>query len=153
MPGNKFTPSSYSLPIPFLGGTRYANLHPPQGIGTKSFINAPSLLRPMILCFHGNGSTGAAMELFTQMDLTADAYGFFVLYLQGATTSWITTGSPSDIDVVNQVLKYVTEGWPIDTTRMYLAGYSEGAGMATQMHVQNPGKCSPASRCHPRTWA
>lgn len=103
---------------------------------------APSYGRqpqPLIINYHGYSWTSQIMERSTQMDSTADKYGFVVVYPQGVDDppSWNAgvgafgpTGDADDVQFTSDMLNSLAKNYCIDTHRVYVTGISLGAGMA-----------------------
>ena len=66
---------STTLMLSVSGHTRTVIVHVPSGYSGTSHI-------PLVLNMHGSGSTAAAQEVFTGMDVTSDKDGFVVAYPQ-----------------------------------------------------------------------
>jgi len=103
---------------------------------------APSYGRqpqPLVISYHGYSWTSKIMENSTQMDGTADKYGFVLVYPQGVDSppSWNAgvgafgpTGDADDVQFTRDMLNSLTRNYCIDTHRVYVTGISLGAGMA-----------------------
>jgi polyhydroxybutyrate depolymerase len=79
---------------------------------------------------HWTGGTGAQMENLTGFDALADQYGFFVAYPDSVGAQWDLSGNGNDVDFTVALLQTIEAKYHIDPTRVYLAGYSQGAGLA-----------------------
>ncbi len=113
---------------------------------------APSYGRqpqPLVINYHGYSWTSQIMEKSTQMDSTADKYGFVLVYPQGVDNppSWNAgvgafgpTGDADDVQFTRDMLNSLTKNYCIDTHRVYVSGISLGAGMAYRV------ACSLSSR-------
>jgi polyhydroxybutyrate depolymerase len=105
---------------------------------------------PLILNLHGSASTAAAQAAFSGMNGTADADGFIVAYPQAAIAEgtgfdWNVPGqpllggssapanAPNDVDFLKQTMRTLEAGLCVDTTRIYVTGFSGGARMASQL--------------------
>ena len=84
---------STSLSLSVAGHSRVVIVHLPTGYNAKSKV-------ALVLNMHGSGATAADQELFTEMDLTADARGFIVAYPQAL----IPEGAGFDWNVPNEPL-------------------------------------------------
>jgi polyhydroxybutyrate depolymerase len=104
----------------------------------------------LILNLHGSESAAAAQAAFTGMDATADQDGFIVAYPQaviaaGLGFDWNVPGqpllggdsapanAPNDVGFLQQSINTLEAGLCIDTTRVFVTGFSGGARMASQL--------------------
>jgi|SRR5450755_217060 polyhydroxybutyrate depolymerase len=103
---------------------------------------APSYGRqpqPLVISYHGYSWTSKIMENSTQMDSTANKYGFVLVYPQGVDDppSWNAgvgalgpTGDADDVQFTRDMLTSLEKNYCINTQRVYVTGISLGAGMA-----------------------
>jgi polyhydroxybutyrate depolymerase len=126
------------------GGTqRTVLLHLPSGYTDRQRT-------PLILNLHGSESTASAQAAFTGMNATADADGFVVAYPQAAIAEgtgfdWNVPAqpllgggnpppnAPNDVDFLQLTITTLETGLCIDTSRIYVTGFSGGARMASQL--------------------
>ena len=130
---------------------------PPEGEGTfGSFVWSGGIQRtyeilippdvadtlPLLIFYHGRGSTGAEFQNITRLDDIALREQFVVVYPDGfgrterswAVGSGLTLADEFGIDDVlftNTLIDHISAELPIDQNRVYVAGFSEG-GMMTQ---------------------
>ncbi len=107
---------------------------------------------PLILNLHGSESTAAAQMAFTGMNATSDADGFIVAYPQAAITDgtgydWNVPGqpllgggsvpanAPNDVDFLQRAITTLEAGLCVDTTRIYVTGFSGGARMTSSARL------------------
>lgn len=123
--------------------TRYYFVHiPPKHEGKYA----------LVINLHGGGGQGRGQEEFSEMDKTADKYGFYVVYPNGTgrlhdrLLSW-NAGSCcgyayahhiDDVGFISQVLDAVLKQYPIDPARVYVTGMSNGAMMAYYLAEKLP---------------
>lgn len=107
---------------------------------------------PLIVMLHGCSQTAVDFAAGTQMNLLADRYNFIVLYPQQTSAynqslcwNWFKTsdqfrghGEPAIIAGIVQTIEQDTSQWTIDTNRVYVAGISAGAAMATILGATYP---------------
>lgn len=101
---------------------------------------ASALPLPMVVMLHGCEQTVSQFAQGTRMNKLAEERGFAVLYpqqsLRGNTKRcwpWydrITQQGGGDVQLIVTVIDTVIAKYPIDTTRIYIAGMSAGAAMA-----------------------
>ena len=95
---------------------------------------------PLLLAFHGGGPLGyQSIQLQSRLTQKSDSTGFILVYPDGVKISgnrtWNAGGccAPSttlkidDIGFVNALLNKLFASKPIDTTRVYATGFSNGA--------------------------
>jgi polyhydroxybutyrate depolymerase len=108
--------------------TRTYRLHVPKGLHQ----NAPS---PLVLVFHGGGSTAAAMERLTRFSVLADREHFIVAYPEGLSNHWNDGRDPlvmgardvDDVPFVAAVIDELVRDQGVDGKRVYATGFSNGA--------------------------
>ncbi len=111
-------------------GTRTYELHVPPGLtGTQV---------PLLLSLHGAGSNGFQDEYFTGWSQFAGAHNFIVAYpdarpnIGGGVWDPYTQGS-ADVAFVRQVVADVSSSWCVDSHRVYVDGWSNGAVMSQRL--------------------
>jgi polyhydroxybutyrate depolymerase len=90
---------------------------------------------PLVLLFHGSGGTGKTILSRTDFALKADAEGFIVAAPDGIYGGWNDgrgTVNPNidDVNFVRELISSLKAKLPIDVTRIYATGISNG-GMFT----------------------
>ena len=93
---------------------------------------------PLVLNFHGLGSSAARQETISGFSPLADRHGFAVVYPQALPNQrghphWNTRRSEdqqADLDFVRSLLAELQLRYPIDRQRIYATGLSNGGGMA-----------------------
>jgi len=99
---------------------------------------------PLLILFHGAGDTGAQFRLRTGLYGSADTAGragFILVYPDGVNGSWAVGCNCTDADglgiddvrFVRTLLAQLSAGLAIDASRIYVAGYSEGAMLAHRL--------------------
>lgn len=108
---------------------------------------------PLIIMLHGCGQTAVDFATGTSMNLLAEQHGFVVLYPQQASLfnprrcwNWFLSahqlrghGEPARIVGMINNLRQQNMPWTIDPARIYVAGLSAGASMATILGTTYPG--------------
>ncbi|MDX1435035.1 MAG: PHB depolymerase family esterase, partial [Gammaproteobacteria bacterium] len=97
---------------------------------------------PLLVVLHGCRQSAAEMRALTGFDGLAEKHGFVVAYAEigasptnplGCWTWWLpanlSRGHGVPADLVGVVAR-VAQSTPLDTTRVYVAGFSSGAAMA-----------------------
>lgn len=104
----------------FGGKARSYILHLPTGGGTKL---------PLMFILHGFGMTAADQQNGVKMDVISDREKFIVAYPNAIDKNWDQTGD-SDWKFILAVLDSIDAKHSVERSRVYLAGFSQGAGMA-----------------------
>ncbi len=137
-------PGDYNFTLMVGEVQRHALLHIPPGYdGGKPL--------PLVMMLHGGGGSSRAVSFETGWSAKADAENFFVLYpdalardpaqpssFSGNPQLWNdgserfheSTGQVDDVAFLASLLAEVSKRLAVDSTRVYLAGHSNGASMA-----------------------
>jgi polyhydroxybutyrate depolymerase len=100
---------------------------------------------PLVIVLHGVPSSGAGMESLTKFDALADTQGFEVAYPDavkdpssgqnmwrlGCCSAWFT--APTDVLFISQLISTLATQDKIDPQRVYVMGFSWGAGMTYRL--------------------
>lgn len=131
--------------LPFQGEDRKYLVHLPPSYD-------PSVKMPLVVVLHGGGGDiGFAVRMF-QFNAKADQEGFIVAYPNGsgrlhdhvltwnvdACCGYAKAHHMDDIGFVREFLKTIESQYSIDTKRVYLAGFSNGAMMAYRLACEMP---------------
>ncbi len=96
---------------------------------------------PVVLNFHGFGSTAAGHLYYSDWRKLSDAHGFVLIYPQGLELNkggyhWNpdpfskdSKSSSNDLGFVKKLINKITKKYSIDSSRVYATGFSNGAGM------------------------
>jgi polyhydroxybutyrate depolymerase len=98
-------------------------------------------LLPLVINMHGFTSNGFQQEVLTDMNSVADSEDFFVVYPTGTFTflflrGWATElvgPAVDDIGFISALIDTLVAEYPIDPTRVYACGFSNGGGMSTTL--------------------
>ena len=118
----------------YVGGRwRTFLIHLPSGYNTSNNY-------PLVLAFHGGGLLGyQSIQYQSRLSQKSDTAGFIVVYPEGVkiagNRTWnaggccapATTQNIDDVGFVNSLLNNLFANRPIDTTRVYATGFSNGA--------------------------
>jgi polyhydroxybutyrate depolymerase len=96
---------------------------------------------PLLIAFHGRLGTGEKMIKQTGFNGIADREGFIVVYPEGFKRGWadgrgITHADKQGVDdvaFIDKLIKVSHERFSIDSTRIYIAGHSNGGFMAQRL--------------------
>jgi polyhydroxybutyrate depolymerase len=103
---------------------------------------------PLVLLFHGGGGTGTKILQQTDFGAKADAEEFIVAAPNGIDNQWAdgrrTTGPDKlgvdDVSFVRQLISDLETRLPIDTTRIYASGASNGGMMTERLGCELSGE-------------
>jgi poly(hydroxyalkanoate) depolymerase family esterase len=107
---------------------------------------------PLIVMLHGCTQTAVDFANSTRMNQLADQYKFIVVYPQQTSVysqnlcwNWFKSsnqsrdqGEPAVFAGIVQAVEQKTSQWTIDTSRVYVAGFSAGAAMAVILGATYP---------------
>ncbi len=144
------------------GLVRLYRLHVPLGY-------QPSHLTPLVLSFHGHGSSAKNQEHLTHFSDLADRDGFLVVYPQGTVgpdgkTGWGTGPAKdpivNDVRFVSDLLSRLQATLCVDPQRIYATGFSNGGALAAMLACTMAGRIAAfapvsgsyfplAGGCHP----
>lgn len=120
------------------GRTREYLLHRPAAPGGRP--------RPLIIAFHGRGSTASYLREQTRLDEDARARGMLIAYPEGLGKLWgagtrATERRPDpDLDVrfTKALIDELVRTRRADPQRVYVVGFSNGGSMALRVAAQHP---------------
>src|SRR2546425_4726293 len=124
-------------------GSRTYNVYTPAGYTTTRPV-------PLIVMLHGCGGNPTDFSNTTQMNVLADSQQFVVVYPHQSTAygecwQWTNpahqsrgSGEPAIIAGITQTLLADTADWNIDPSRVYVTGFSAGAGKSGLLGVTYP---------------
>lgn len=100
---------------------------------------------PLVLNFHGFGSSAGQQSLYSQLHPKADAEGFIVVSPDGTgePRRWNTIMSPDgadDVGFIGALLDTLQRDLCIDSSRVFAAGMSNGAAFAQRVACAMPGR-------------
>lgn len=90
---------------------------------------------PLLLVFHGFSGTAEEMRESLQLHELVNKHKFFLAYLAGNST-WhlLGPGRPNpDLDFFDQLCDHLENQYPIDPSRIYVAGMSMGGDFAIRL--------------------
>ena len=108
---------------------------------------------PVILAFHGGGGNAAGFQEYAELDAIADREGFIVVYPNGTgplprrlltwnagdgCCGYAMTRKVNDVGFATMVLSDLERRTPIDRSRVYATGHSNGAIMAHRLAAERP---------------
>ena len=111
------------------GKTRDALVHIPSGYSSAAPV-------PLIVNFHGDGSTGKEQEALSGMSALADREGFLVAYPNGINQQWNTDAGPAgapDRKFISDLVSQLRTDYRVNPKRIYATGMSNGGGMTNRV--------------------
>ena len=136
-------PGDSEFQIQHSGRKRYYLVHVPPGGGSGSQM-------PLVLAFHGGGGNPEEMRRHSGLDRVADREGFIAVFPAGSgrlSRKLLTWNAGTccgyardqgidDVGYVEVLLSDLARRTPIDRTRIYITGHSNGAMMAYRLAVE-----------------
>ncbi|BDM70279.1 hypothetical protein HEK616_37660 [Streptomyces nigrescens] len=127
------------------GRTREYLLHRPTAPGGRT--------RPLVIAFHGRGSTASYLREQSRLDEDARARGMLIAYPEGLGKLWgagtrATERRPDpDLDVrfTKALIAELVRTERADPKRVYVVGFSNGGSMALRVAAQSPGLLAGAA--------
>jgi polyhydroxybutyrate depolymerase len=119
---------SLNISLSTEGKTRDAWVHIPNGYSSAAAA-------PLILNFHGSGSSGKEQEALSAMSALADREGFLVAYPNGINQEWVTDpgiAGAADRQFIKDLVGKLQADYRVDPKRIYATGMSNGGGMANR---------------------
>ncbi|NGN66758.1 hypothetical protein G5C51_22990 [Streptomyces sp. A7024] len=109
--------------------------------------------RPLVIAFHGRGSSAQEMRKMTGLDQAADRRGTLVAYPEGLRHGWgagskATRQRPdpgADVAFTEALVKKLVRSRQADPRKVYVAGFSNGGSMALRVAAQRPGLVAGAA--------
>jgi len=105
---------------------------------------------PLIVFTHGASDNPAEAAEMCKFHELGEKEGFITVYPWGSNKStWnsdMTDYGPDDIAFEKALIEYMIDNYPVDPTRVYLSGFSNGAAMAQSFALVHPEMI--AAICH-----
>ncbi len=120
-----------------------------DGVRRSYVIHLPSASgntpHPLLLLFHGGGGRGEGMARLTRIEPIADRTGFIVVYPEGIDRHWndgraTIKNKADDIGFVAALIDSLEREYPIDRSRVAVAGISNGAIFAERVGCDLAGR-------------
>jgi polyhydroxybutyrate depolymerase len=121
---------------------------------------SPAHPLPLVIDLHGYSETAGIQADFTKLGTYGATKGFITVTPQvnEAVQHWITTPGSSDQKFLIALIGHLTSTMCVDNHRVYVAGYSNGAFMASALACSDAGKIAAVATvagieattaCHP----
>ena len=133
-------PGSRTIDVEHGGLARSYILHVPPSYD-------PTVRTPVVLNMHGYSSSASQEVIFTDMNTTADARGFVVVYPEGYESSWnagtccgeAAADGIDDVSFLVAVVDDVASRLCVDRDRVYASGMSNGGFMSYRLACEAAG--------------
>ena len=120
-----------------------------DGIPNTWFVHVPTSLRtrptervPLMVFFHGGSDNPAEAAEMSRFHELGEREGFITVYPWGTNrASWNMTFEPDvcdDAAFALALIDHMIARYPVDPRRVYLSGFSNGAGMAMAIAMAHP---------------
>lgn len=127
------------------GGTREYLLHRPGTDGGG--------LKPLVIAFHGRGSTAERMREMSGLTKADGARGTLIAYPEGLRKAWgagraVTAQRPdpdADVRFTEALVEELVRTEGADPERIHVVGFSNGGQMALRVAAQRPGLVAGAA--------
>ena len=137
-------PGNYTFKFEHDGRERSYIVHVPRDIVTNPW--------PVLLNFHGSGSSAAGQQAYSHMDETSDREGFLAVYPNGTgmfgnrlltwnagtCCGYALNNKVDDVGFVHALIDDLEKHTDIDRARIYATGLSNGAMMTYQLAGKAP---------------
>ncbi|RFU36547.1 hypothetical protein DZF91_37585 [Actinomadura logoneensis] len=123
-------------------GHREFLLHVPPALAHRDWKDGkPDKPLPLVIALHGGLATMARMQSLSGFDSIADDKGFLVAYPDGFMTTWnagdccgpAKIGHIDDVGFLTKLIDRLNAAGLSDPKRVFVTGFSNGAGMAYRM--------------------
>ncbi|MEU5877645.1 PHB depolymerase family esterase [Spirillospora sp. NPDC047279] len=136
------------LDVGTVGHREYLLTVPPKLTKGRWEDGKPAKPLPLVLALHGGLSNMSQFRSLSGFDKVADDKGFLVAYPDGFMTTWnagdccgaAKIGNVDDVAFLSKLIDKLTGAGLADRERVYVTGFSNGAGMAYRMACERPGK-------------
>ncbi|WP_067452876.1 alpha/beta hydrolase family esterase [Actinomadura macra] len=128
-------------------GHREYLLHVPSKIARGTWRDGrPADPPALVIALHGGLATMGRMRTLTGFDGLADEKGFLVAYPDGFMTTWnagdccgpAKLAHTDDVGFLSKLIGELTGAGLADPDRVYVTGFSNGAGMAYRLACEKP---------------
>lgn len=122
-----------------------------EAVKTKHtwFVHVPERVKegktgavPLLLFFHGGSDNPAEAAQMSRFHELGEREGFITVYPWGTNkTQWnsaVTDDGADDVGFCVALIRYMTAHYPVDSRRVYLSGFSNGAAQAQTVAMLHP---------------
>jgi len=129
----------------------------PDGKEHTWFVHVPTSVKadptkkvPVMFFYHGGSDNPHEAAEMSRFHVTGEKEGYITVYPWGTDTAmWNNSMNPDmhdDVKFCRDLIDFMIENYPVDPSRIYLSGFSNGAGMAQTMAMLYPDVI--AAICH-----
>lgn len=97
---------------------------------------------PLLMFFHGGSDNPAEAAEMSKFHELGEKEGFITVYPWGSNkTSWncdMAEDEPDDVGFTVSLINYMIDNYPVDKSRIYLSGFSNGAAQAQAVAMTHP---------------
>ncbi|MGH7356319.1 MAG: alpha/beta hydrolase family esterase [Candidatus Rokuibacteriota bacterium] len=136
-------PGDHDLTLTHAGRERTYVVQVPPRAGERGPL-------PVILAFHGGGGNASGFKKYAGLDTIADREGLVVVYPDGtgplarklltwnagACCGYAQSHDVDDVGFALAILAALTQEMPLDATRVFATGHSNGAMMAYRLAIE-----------------
>ena len=102
----------------------------------------PGYSCPVIIEMHGGGSWPETSLVKVRFQDLGEEEGFITVYANAsAVNSWNSVfrdDRPNDMEYITALIEYLCDRYPVDPSRVFISGFSNGSGMAHVMAALRP---------------
>lgn len=97
---------------------------------------------PLVIALHGGGSNHDISISEFKLHELGEKEGFITVYAKATyENSWNSVLNPSrknDLEFITNLIEHIKRNYPVDPSRVYLSGFSNGSGMAQLVGAVRP---------------
>ncbi|MDF1824754.1 MAG: PHB depolymerase family esterase [Verrucomicrobiales bacterium] len=138
--GQSIRPTGTEKSFDHNGTTRSYRIHLPRSLADSEAKT------PLVICLHGGGSDAATISKSGWTTL-ADKESFIIVYPEGLNRHWndgrqvkkhaAQNAVIDDVDFLMNLLNEISETHPVDTSRIYVLGLSNGGFMTQRLAIEH----------------
>lgn len=117
---------------------------PPAGSSTTAL--------PLLILLHGSGTDAAAFDGLVHFQRSVPTAAALLTYPDGCDLDWETSRGSYDVHFVSQMIARLEKEYPVDRTRIYVAGFSAGAFMTNRLACDLAGTITAAASVAGSMW-
>lgn len=110
----------------------------------ESVVKNPDRKVPLMIFNHGGADTPGNMANTTKLHALAEREGFLLVFPWSSNRwSWnmdMVSNMYDDVAYLDALIEYMKKTYPVDETRIYMAGFSNGSAMSQVFAMVHPEK-------------
>lgn len=125
---------------------KFTTIH--NGVERTYFLNVPknlnqNKLMPLVFMLHGHGQEAYVMREVTNFDYYSERYNFIMVYPQAIDRCWNCGDNAchrtiDDAAFLHDLIDEIAQSYPIDKSRVYSTGYSQGGLLSYILAIEYP---------------